>query len=373
MYKQIRCYFVLMCLLLVGLNNANAQLIRRLMGEDSAQLKKPVRFLHLPVVTRGPETSWAFGFITTALFKADRKDSTLRTSNMQVLGVYTLRKQFVAELNGLVVFKKEKYYLRLHHSFSRFPDNFWGVGTNQPLSAKENYSFLQYHINPSLQRRIGKGWFTGLVLDFQHFVDVDYKPGGVFDQQQLVGRNGSIISGLGAMVLLDRRDNFYNPYKGSYLNAYFIHYDRFLGSQHVYTQFVVDARKYFQPRFRHIIALQAYGEYNGPNDVPFRNLARLGGADRMRGYYSGRFTDKAHWAVQAEYRFPIYWRIGGATFVSAGDVANKISKFALKTIKVAAGGGLRFLVNKNDRINLRVDYGFTPEGSTYYFTVTEAF
>ncbi len=169
------------------------------------------------------------------------------------------------------------------------------------------------------------------------------------------------------------RDNLYNAYRGWYALLSVLHYNKAIGSGYNYTQYILDVRKYFKLYKTHIIALQAYYEYNGPGDVPFRNLARMGGPERMRGYYSGRYTDKAHMCYQFEYRFPIFWRIGGTAFASAGQVANEIKNFKLNEFKYSYGFGLRFMANRAERINLRVDFGFRKGGGDYYFTIAEAF
>ena len=49
------------------------------------------------------------------------------------------------------------------------------------------------------------------------------------------------------------------------------------------------------------------------------------------------------------------------------------SDFDLNGWHWAAGGGIRFAVNEEERINLRFDTGVTAEGTNYYLAIGEAF
>ena len=78
--------------------------------------------------------------------------------------------------------------------------------------------------------------------------------------------------------------------------------------------------------------------------------------------------------LQTEYRFPIYKRLQGVTFVSSGSVSDQYLDLFSNHYKWSYGAGLRFVLNKKDRIRLRLDYGLTTnEGGAFYITVNEAF
>jgi hypothetical protein len=58
------------------------------------------------------------------------------------------------------------------------------------------------------------------------------------------------------------------------------------------------------------IAIQAYGEFVA-GSPPFYKYPALGGSNRMRGYFYGRYRDKAYVMEQAEYRRHNWWKLGG--------------------------------------------------------------
>ena len=92
----------------------------------------------------------------------------------------------------------------------------------------------------------------------------------------------------------------------------------------------------------------------------------------MRGYYEGRYRDKDMIAFQMEYRLPVWWRFGLVGFVGFGGVADKIKKFKLKKFKYSIGWGIRYLLIRNEKINVRLDFGYGESSSGTYITIGEA-
>ena len=57
-----------------------------------------------------------------------------------------------------------------------------------------------------------------------------------------------------------------------------------------------------------------------------------------------------------------------------GTVAPSPDKYQISEMKFSYGAGLRFLFNKEEGVNIRVDLGITTEGDTgVYFGIGEAF
>jgi hypothetical protein len=77
--------------------------------------------------------------------------------------------------------------------------------------------------------------------------------------------------------------------------------------------------------------------------------------------------------VQAEYRFAIWKSLGGAVFVAVGGVSDRPSDYSLSDLQVTGGLGLRVALDPRERINLRIDFGFSRYGVFPIFVITEAF
>lgn len=121
----------------------------------------------------------------------------------------------------------------------------------------------------------------------------------------------------------------------------------FLGRQHglledepQFYRLGVDLQRYFRitpgPR---VFELRAYGEMvTGPRDqVPFTELARLGGNDVLRGYTSDRFRDRVATVVQGGYLWQIGRALAGELFVDVGKVHSSVSAIDLTNLRVGFG------------------------------------
>lgn len=338
---------------------------------DSSKSKHLIAF---PVMAKSIETGWSFGGAGLSTFHISKADTATRTSNIQSILLYSLKKQFIAAVNGAEYFPGEKYILNEQFSYSSFPDKFWGLGKHTKDNESENYDFQQFYINLHLLKRLGNNFFAGLLFEFQDLMKIKYQHNGLFDQQNVVGRTPYVVSGLGLSLTYDKRNDAFAPDKGNFAQIYFNHFDRIFGSDYQYTNVVMDYRKFIRLHKKNVLAFQAYSFTNLGDSIPLRSLASLGGASSMRGYYAGRFKDKQQLVFQAEYRMPVYKRFGAVLFYGMGDVGNKPTDFSIADFKYSFGGGIRFALNKSEKMNLRLDYGVGQgKNSGLYFQLGEAF
>lgn len=334
--------------------------------------KKPTTVV-FPVIARSIETGFSFGVAASTTFHLSKNDTATRTSNLQALALYSVKKQFIAAIAGAQYTKDERYIFNEAISYSSFPDKFWGIGNNTPSSNEEAYSFQQYYINLQASKNIGHHFFVGSLLEVQHLMKVDYIKGGLFDIENVAGRNPYFIAGLGFSLSYDDRTNAFSPNKGLFAQLYFNHFDKYLGADFIYSNLVIDLRKYL-PIKKNVLAFQLYYSGNFGDQIPIRSLATLGGSNRMRGFYDGRYRDEQSLMVQSELRLPVYKRFGAVAFGGVGDVSKNINSFSTTDLKYSYGAGLRFAVNKTEKLNIRVDYGFSSNGNSgLYFQLGEAF
>lgn len=328
-----------------------------------------------PLIFKTPETNFGFGVAGGLTFKINKTDTTQRPSNVLLNLDYTLNKQMILEVGYTIFFKHENYQLRLHNSYKKYPDSFWGIGPNTVDSLEERYSYNRWDIYPSFQRRIHDRLFIGLRYRYLGLFSVDWKEGGLYEEADFLGRDGGFMSGIGYMINWDSRDLFFNPSKGFYAHLVNLFYPRWMGGQYNNTHFEIDTRFYWNvvPKYRHVLAMRIFGRFNFGKNVPFFHTALIGGSEVMRGYFNGRFRDKHALTTTLEYRFPIWWRFGAAAFIAAGDVAPTIKAFNLRSLKYSVGGGLRFMIDKRERINVRLDVGHGGGNTEFYITASESF
>ena len=340
--------------------------------KDTAQPANGKNLLVFPFAVRSLETRWGFGGIAARFFKAGKKDTSIRTSDVNVLGLYTLRRQLILVMNSTIFFAKEDRIARFQASYSYYPDDFWGLGNHTSYTNEEGFSQKQFFINPQFLQRVHRNMYLGATYEFQHTGSVFYIPGGLFDQENIIGRQGGNTSGIGPILSWDTRNNAYSPDHGIFAELQYVWFNPVLGSDFKFRVFSTDLRKFIELSPKSVLALQGIAGLTFGN-TPFRKLEELGGADMMRGYYGGRFTDKCLMAYQAEYRRFLFWRVGMVAFASTGEVAPAPGHFELDGFHYAYGGGLRFMLSKAEKLNLRLDYGVARHSNAFTVQLREAF
>jgi hypothetical protein len=344
--------------------------------KDSTKASYKNKLLVFPLVALSTETNWVFGVANAFIFKTVKKDSVLRVSTIPSGFLYTLNNQILIALGANIFLPKERYIIRFENSFSKFPDKFWGLGNSTDDKMSESYTFTQFYINPQLYRKVFGDFFLGGGVDFQRVFDIKYVANGYFDQDKVLGvydRSSYSVFGYSFFINHDSRNHTYVPDRGELLRIRFSNFDKGIGSDYDFQTVEIDFRKYFRVTKRGVLAIQSLNTFNFGN-VPYRNLAILGGNAMMRGYYAGRYRDNKFSGVQAEYRFPIKGRVGGVVFAGAGEVANSFGDFGFDKLKPSLGSGIRVAILKQDKLNLRFDVAAGSGGSlNYYIVLAESF
>ena len=151
-------------------------------------------------------------------------------------------------------------------------------------------------------------------------------------------------------------------------------YGDWLGSSHDFQLTKLDFRYFIQPLGEpsSIVGFHFLSQLS-QGDTPLQELGQLGGHEIMRGYFEGRYTDRQLIATQVEWRQKLTHRWGAVAFVGVGNVAPSFDSFDFGTLRTSFGLGLRFLVDEEENLNVRLDFGIGNEKANYYFKIAEAF
>ncbi len=254
--------------------------------------------------------------------------------------------------------------------------SFYGLG---PASLEDDGTVLT-HETTNLNLTLGHGFSPRIVLEAAYvFRWVRYsnlQEGPLEDELLPLVEGGPRFAPYVSLVLrYDTSDSQIHPTRGF---RFIIQDDAaagFLGSRDAsFNRITVDFRKY-QRVFgeRDVFAARALVQYVGGKDVLLFDHASLGGGGAltaMRGYALNRFLDKGKFLLNAEYRFPIFWRVGGNVFLDAGTVWPSLREFDLGEIAVDGGIGLRFYASD---FVARVDVAIGSEGLGLYFNFGHIF
>ena len=342
---------------------------------DTSDIRKP-QFLIYPTVAYAPETSWEFGLSSVFVFYANR-DTTNRLSEVNAFTFITLEQQYGLWFDHALYSQDNQWFSLGRLRFQSFPLLYFGIGMDSPEEhvAQVNANLVQ--IKERVLRKIVKGLYGGLEVDYQNLSSVEFIPTTNEFNSYPTGSNGSSNLGLGAGILYDTRHNILNVRHGFFSELAFLRYNERWGSDFTFTSVISDTRVYTPVNKRDVLAFQLLGQFN-VGATPFNQLAMLGGETMMRGYYTGRYRDENQVAVQAEYRFlplPLNFtkRFGAALFAGTATVFDDRDEVKLKNFVWSAGGGLRFLLFPKKDIFTRFDVAFTEEGTGFYIFIGEAF
>jgi outer membrane protein assembly factor BamA len=342
-------------------------------GEEGGEKKEKTSGLAwLPVIFYTPETKWALGGGGIYYFRLTRDENVVRPSSVSFIAIYSQRKQLSLELNPDFYLGKG-IHLQWDLQYSDFPDYFYGIGRDTAEESEELYTSRFWKLSVEALKQVYRDLNVGFVYYFDRakLTDVDEAP--LLGAGDISGSAGGIASGLGFFMTYDSRDSIFFPTQGSFHQFSATAFGRALGSDFTFNRFYLDLRKYLTLAEAHTLALQSKMLFQ-TGDPPFWRLGLLGGEESMRGYYLGRYRDKNLIALQAEYRWlPVFWRLGLAAFAGLGDVAEKLGRFDLANLKYSYGLGLRFIFDRRQTLNIRLDFGFGKGTSGIYFTAAEAF
>ena len=104
-------------------------------------------------------------------------------------------------------------------------------------------------------------------------------------------------------------------------------------------------------------------------DVPLWDACRL----NLRGAAATDYMGRSAFMAKAEGRWRFGGRWGAVVFAGAGKITEPVFEQQDFGTISNYGAGIRFMVSKENRINMRLDYGRTSEDSAVILAVGEAF
>lgn len=342
---------------------------------DTTDISRP-QFLIYPTIAYAPETSWEFGLSSLYVYFANR-DTTNRMSELNGFTFFTLENQYGLWFDHAIYTDRNKWFLLGRLRYQSFPLLYFGIGPASPSKYLARVDGKQLQIRERVLRKIYENIYVGFQLDYQRLSDVRFVPDSHEPLKEPLGSEGSGNLGFGLGLVYDTRHNVLNVRHGAFSELAIIQYDDTWGSDYSFTSLISDTRIYRPVNSRDVLAFQLLGEFK-IGQVPFNQLALMGGENLMRGYYLGRYRDQNQLASQLEYRFlPLALgfsnRFGAAVFGGAGSVFNFQQGLSAKDFVFAGGAGLRFLLFPKRDIYTRLDVAFTSEGQGVYFFIGEAF
>lgn len=359
--KIIACFLALLV----------AQKIVAQQPADTIVPKKRYLFTGLPIVFYTPETRFGFGAAGVCIFNFRNDTLNAPRSTVNLGFTYTQNKQILFNLPYTLFLRNRLYQLYGELAYNRYNYNFYGVGNDQPADFVERYGVEFPRVRVTALRKVTRRFYAGLRYAYDNFTLFDLDTTAQLSEGTIPGSRGGVVSGVGLVLMADSRDNIFYPSRGWWSELVIYRDSPQTGSSFNYTRVAFDLCKYFSYK-ENILALNAYSIWSD-SDLPFFQMGVLGGIKKMRGFYEGRYRDNNLLVFQAEYRRHLFWLLGFTVFGDIGQVAKRYDAFNAQNWRYTYGLGLRLMLDKTQKINLRIDAAVGNGKVLPYFTITEAF
>lgn len=271
---------------------------------------------------------------------------------VSVVGNITSRGYTLLGLQGKHPIKGSKWVFN-HNSFYCFaPVHYWGTGY---LSGSDNAN----------KERFDKRYLNLRGEFLYHSKDFYAGPSLGYENVAWDKMSGNNYFNLGLTVGYDSRDNAAAPCSG--INTMFL--QKYYVGEFGSTAFLFDT--YCGVWDGGVLAFDIYSEF-AYSQVPWYAMPTIGGPDRMRGYYKGRYRDNNMVTAQIELRQHIWEMLGAAAWVGAGNVWGSGGAFSIRHTLPNYGIGVRVKVGGS--VSLRFDWGFGEKGQNgFILGINEAF
>lgn len=310
------------------------------------------------------------GVVATGTYSTDRSDSTLARSNVSLYGDMTTKGFLMIGVRGNHIFPKERYRLDYRLYVYTFPTRYWGIGYANGNNDKNetDYRRVRFDAMARFMFRLAPNTYLGPVVNYQYVRATDIEERGL---PLFKGQNLTLSSQTaGISFTYDSRDFMLNASRG-----WFVQFDqtftpRFLGNDYCFSTSDLTVSTYRKVWKGAVLAGEFHSRQNYGHPA-WSMLSEAGSNSRMRGYFEGRYRDKSILEAQAELRQHIKGRHGAVVWIGAAEVFPKWSE--LRTDRILPNAGLGYRWEFKNRINVRIDYGFTKNGGGFMFNINEAF
>ncbi len=220
-------------------------------------------------------------------------------------------------------------------------------------------------LQTTLARKAAGDWYLGAVGRYVNVVqslEFDSAAGRLDTAPEITS------VGLGLEVEYDQRDMPLNTYEGHSFKASALFNDPAFGSNKAYQSYAMAIRSYYELSLPVVLAWEAKVCGRG-GEVPLWDACLVG----LRGFSVTDYLGRSSASAQFEARWRMSGRWGLVGFAGGGYVSNSYSDYNEREIIPSYGIGVRYMVLKAKRINLRVDYARSTGSDAVHLSVGEAF
>lgn len=327
---------------------------------------RKVKFTFMGAPAYSLNTGWRLSAVATMQY---RRASSAVPHSLSLSGMASLKGCYSVALDGVNYFGAHR--LSYGGSFGLEPAYIYGLnyatsiaGWRGEYTSQAYSTYLRYNYSITNHLTIG--------------VSVDYLHEGVesMDDRAATITSGLIntYSGFGVgtnLCLSTCRVEGVNYKHGIYLYIAYEIRPKGLGLYDHTLHRTSATLDIYQPLWRGgLLTFDLHGEYYS-DDTPWMLRGELGGVNRMRGYYCGRFNGNTLATIQLELRQRVWEGLVLAGWGGCGTVFSKDDPASWDKVLPTYGAGLRWYFSPTSLV--RIDYGIGKGCSAFIVGYTEAF
>lgn len=283
------------------------------------------------------------------------QDTLVPLSQVGAIASVSTNLHIAGALAGSLFSGDGKFLFTWSSKFNNSPLRFWGLGYDNAASGNDpgTMTEMRLRIRTDYLYRHSGSFMAGAMLGYNF-----YRVADLSDSSLLAGHPiAADYMYAGVRMDVDMRDDMFSPSRGVYLNIeQSFWFPTVMDSWFSKTSFIADF--YFSGWEGAVFALDLTGEFNSAA-APWMFWPEVGGDERMRGYYLGKYRERNFIAAQLELRQKIYRWHGIAFWGGAGNVFGSFREFRIKNTLPTYGAGYRFVFFS---LVFRLDFAFGNNG-----------
>ena len=348
----------------------------------AADTADPQHWALVPILISNAETGVQVGALVMRFLNPE--DTLNKSSTVGFAARVSQRAQVEVSLFPEWYLMNNLYHVTADVDYIRWPADYYGQGNGSDIPKDSADSYLAQGFDGDLT--VERKWFRNFSAGPQALVKyeaIDPEGSHGLLTDSVSGRRGGFTSGLGGVMTYDGRDAVYWARRGTFLRGKASWYRGTWGSGFDYDSYSLETRQFLPVFTTGAFGFSALLQMKA-GDVPFRELSTADGDHNMRGLVRGKYRDRDLLVLQSEYKgyLPDYgwlqgnWirnRLGYTLFAEAGQVAHQAGDFSWRGFRPDYGAGLRYAMNRSQRMNIRVDIGFVDGTVAPAINIKEAF
>jgi hypothetical protein len=350
--------FFIFIVFLTGTSAGFSQGLGGMKGKN--RLEGRFKFLPLPYINYNRSIGATFGALPMAMFNPVENDTLSPSSVAGLLGVYSTNKTWFGMGFAALFFDQDTWRVLSAAGLGSVNFQFY---LDNPVDKWIPYNTAADVIYLQVKRRVVNKIYAGV-----SYVHTTFQTTTELFPDSL----NNMLNGLGFVASMDKRSNFYYPWKGFHSNIKYFTYPEAFGNEFVSNKIAIDHNHYVPFRSENDVLATRIFAGIGIGELTFNQQFIVGQVD-IRGYSEGAYRGDYMLAIQGEYRWNFHNRLGMVGFLGFATVFDSINEDDDGKILPGIGTGIRFTAFTDTNMNVGMDIAAGLDDWGIYFRIGEAF